>query len=699
MSHSRTIERGIKPAKPSSLIALLLALVSLFAVGCGDSGEDFVRTGNDFAQPPSQTGTVTFQFARAQQVANVPAGTTKLHFDFFNADGAEVFQADRDFDTTVTIEGVPPSTTRAVVTALDANNVPLATLLYNLQVVAGGTSTATLLGPDDLIQFTTLTATPDPINMVANTTQQLTVSARFSDGSSLPVDAALGVRFSSRNSAIANVTANGLVAGVAAGNTTVDVSLVLNGVSRTDTVTVNVTAAGGGGGGGGGGGTPGAARLDLAPTTVTLTNTSTSATIVATFFPANSTNGQIVTAQTTSTPPTGLTYTPATGTITSTTGGQANSTVNLVVRFTSGTTTVNNTVTVNINRGPATGGVTPPPGTPARLDVTPDTLTLAANTANASGRLQARFFAANSTTGVLLAPDAVTVTFSNANPPGTENRYSYNPTGVNAGQINTSANGGAADGNTVTATFFRIQGGVTLTDTVPITVNTANANLVQSARVASLVGTSLRLPQGSTYPVVIEETLQSGAKVTVPPANIVTAGSLPGQYTLTSSSASATYTTGTAILTLGAIGTSNIAISRNNGAPAGGSAVTLTFSTDTVNSTDLVDPPAKRIALVATPTTASVGTGVPYRVELRYKTGLPQDITPVVGMTTTANLTQEQIAGGPAAGVNVGIVVINAVGGGSLAITNAVVLTNGASFPGVNLAADTDFAAVAITGN
>jgi hypothetical protein len=47
----------------------------------------------------------------------------------------------------------------------------------------------------------------------------------------------------------------------------------------------------------------------------------------------------------------------------------------------------------------------------------------------------------------------------------------------------------------------------------------------------------------------------------------------------------------------------------------------------------------------------------------------------------------------------VGIVVINAVGGGSLAITNAVVLTNGASFPGVNLAADTDFAAVAITGN
>lgn len=639
MSYSRTQERGTqKSAKQSLLIVMLMALVSLFAVGCGDSGEDFVVTGNQ-GNNGANTGAVTFQFARAQQA--VPATTALLDFRFFSANGLQVFERlNEPFNTTVTVQNVPTSATRAVVTAKNAAGIPLATIDYSVNVVGGGTSAA-VAGTSTPVTFDTVTATPDPTSVAVGATQQLSLAVGFSNGDSFTGTAAGGTPvFTSSAPGTASVNATGLVTGVAAGPATITVAYALNGVTRTDTVTVTVTAP-----------ATGAARLELAPATVNLTNAAPSATIVATFFPANSTTGQNVTAQTTAAPRAGVTY--AAGTFTST--AIENSTGNVTVSFTSGATTVNNTVAVNVNRLAAGQVPTPPtpPGTPARLDVQPDSLVLAPG--GFSGAISARFFPVNSTTGTLVPTANLTVTFGGSNPPATQDRYQYTAaTGVIQAQGPFPSFLNPAEGSTVVATVSSVQGGVTVTDTINISINAAQAGLVTSARIVSVVGTSLRLTQNSAYPIVIEETLFSGATQIVAFGNVRNGvAANPGQYSVTSSNpAAATYADQQAnrLMTFPAIGQATVTFTRNNAAPALGAAVSLPVTVNTVNVTDLVDAPANQLALVVNPQSGRVNDALAWRTELRYKNNLVQDVTPVVGVFSSIGTTPTFGGFAPAAG-------------------------------------------------
>jgi hypothetical protein len=104
------------------------------------------------------------------------------------------------------------------------------------------TATATITVPAPAL--VSIAITPKPVNLVAGTTQQLTVTGTYSDASTAVLTT--GLTFIPNN-AYATVTNSGLVTAVAAGTTTVTVTDTASGY--TDTVDVIVTAASGGGGG------------------------------------------------------------------------------------------------------------------------------------------------------------------------------------------------------------------------------------------------------------------------------------------------------------------------------------------------------------------------------------------------------------------------------------------------------------------
>ena len=659
MSYSRTQERGTqKSAKQSLLIVMLMALVSLFAVGCGDSGEDFVVTGNQ-GNNGANTGAVTFQFARAQQT--VPAATALFDIRFFSANGLQVFeQLNIPFNTTITVQNVPTSATRAVVTAKNAAGIPLATIDYTVGVVGGGTANA-VPGTSTLVTFDTVTATPDPTTVAIGGTQQISLAVGFSNGDSLSGTAAGGVPvFTSSAPGVATVNATGLVTGVTAGPATITVAYALNGVTRTDTVAVTVNAA-----------PVGTARLELAPATVNLTNAAPSAAIVATFFPANSTTGQNVTAQTTA--PgirAGLTY--AAGTFTST--AIENSTGNVTVSFTSGATTVNGTVAVNVNRLAAGQTPTPPgpPGTPARLVLFQENLFIAPGGTTAA--LQGTFFPANSTVGITVGgatANAFSAVVASTNPALTSANWNY----VSASNWVTAFNGALTPGENNSIDYriiYTAANGQSAEDTIKVTA-TNNAALlaqVQSVALISVRGNTLKLPVGSVYPLTLLEVNSAGTPTPVAVANTFTPPGTPGggQYLISSSSASVVYDPATGWMTFAGVGQATVTVTRNNTGVGGPTGTVATLTTTTTDATALDVAPLFNAALDLTgPNTGSVNAVIPYKADLIFKDGTRQDITPIAAVATTGTLTVNQIA----ATFNAGSVTIGAVGAHSVALANA----------------------------
>jgi hypothetical protein len=242
-----------KIPKRSSLLILIASLVSLLAVGCGDSGEDFVFTGTNNNNNNTTFGNVVFQFVTAQ-AATVPVETDTLAFDFYNTDvpaeGALIYTANSAFANTVTVLDVPVSARSVVITAYDADGHPLVAIIDELVVIAG------LNNPTDLsnalvevITFDSISVTPDPVQLDTDgnpsTEQQLVVSANFSNGETVVEPTTAyddnGVFFSG-NTDLVTVSATGLATrqGVAQGMTTIDVDYTIDGVTRSDFVNVEV---------------------------------------------------------------------------------------------------------------------------------------------------------------------------------------------------------------------------------------------------------------------------------------------------------------------------------------------------------------------------------------------------------------------------------------------------------------------------
>jgi hypothetical protein len=129
---------------------LVMVISALLLAGCGSSSGTFTAPA---ASTNAGTGSVTFNFARAQTALTVPADTQEIRFDFFsgpNGTGTVVLSTTRPFATQITIENVPTTTQSVVVTALGPNGTGLGGDVTDIVVVDG---------QDTVAEFE---VTPDP---------------------------------------------------------------------------------------------------------------------------------------------------------------------------------------------------------------------------------------------------------------------------------------------------------------------------------------------------------------------------------------------------------------------------------------------------------------------------------------------------------------------------------------------------------
>lgn len=155
-------------------LLLMVGLVSLFAVGCGDSRKDYVYTGT---HTTATEGDLLFHFdtgllAQGTLHAILPAGTTDIEFRFY--DEMDEFgnlgnQVDLRFAApadTVLIEDVPVSAGHVVVTAFDASGIPLGVIGVNIEVVPAYVADVYLPDFNTSVTFDALNVSPSNIILV-----------------------------------------------------------------------------------------------------------------------------------------------------------------------------------------------------------------------------------------------------------------------------------------------------------------------------------------------------------------------------------------------------------------------------------------------------------------------------------------------------------------------------------------------------
>ena len=336
--------------KPSKLILLLISLVSLIAVGCGDSREEYVFTGT---APTATVGNLTFQFdqaATAQQAGLVPAGTTSLQFRFYANTTANdtdlVYEATAPYADSVTVENVPNTAVFVRVTAYGANGVPLAVLTGNFRVIAGATVPVDLSTPT-AVTFDSIGVSPDAVTLTlgtnGNDSAQLTIVGNFSNVQSVTFPAssfAANAEFTSSNPAVAAVSTTGLIEAVSNGTAVITTEYSLNGISRTDTTTVTVT-----------GGIVNVNTLEITPSTLTLPAGSSSANLTATFTAAGSNTTADVSSNVTYTSSAaGITVDNETNQVVVAANVTAGTTATVTGTYTTGNVTVSDTVNVTVGQ-------------------------------------------------------------------------------------------------------------------------------------------------------------------------------------------------------------------------------------------------------------------------------------------------------------------------------------------------------------
>jgi plastocyanin len=83
-----------------------------------------------------------------------------------------------------------------------------------------------------------IAVTPASMNLGTGDTQAITVTGMDNDGKTIAQ--LFGVRYTSRSTSVADVTALGDVAGLSAGSTTIDISVTVGGVTKSGSVAVAV---------------------------------------------------------------------------------------------------------------------------------------------------------------------------------------------------------------------------------------------------------------------------------------------------------------------------------------------------------------------------------------------------------------------------------------------------------------------------
>ncbi len=337
--------------KPSGLVMLMISLVALFAVGCGDSRDEYVYNNLPPASP--NTGNLTFQFqqqqANAQQAGIVPIGTTTLQFEFFSTtSGSDTDLVHEDtvaYANQVTITGVPASAVFVRVTAYGAGGAPLATFTGTFEVAIGAT-TPVDLGTPTAITFDSLGVSPATLALSlaegGTDSAQLTLVGNFSNGQSVAFPSntyAASAEFSSSDTEVATVSDSGVVQAVSNGNATITAAYTINGSEVVATSTVTVI-----------GGEVAVDTLTVSPSTLTVARQTESAPLTATFTPAGGTPVDVTgnVTYTLQAPVAGITVNNQTGVVLVDTTAIDNTTAVVVASYNTGNTTVTDTVDVTV---------------------------------------------------------------------------------------------------------------------------------------------------------------------------------------------------------------------------------------------------------------------------------------------------------------------------------------------------------------
>ena len=214
-----------------SIRVLLLMLVAVATVGCGDSQEEYVFTGTTGAG--ANTGSLTFT-----NFNNLPADVEELVFDFFtgaNGTGNNIFGATSAFANTVTVVGVPGETNSVLITGYNEDGEPVASIVAPVQVQLGGNRVVDLSNAVVTpVTFDSLELTPATATIGVGETQQYTVTGTFSNGDT--VGNLQGVTFDVTGPA--TIDADGLATGTGDGTATVTATRG----TESDTATLEVEA-------------------------------------------------------------------------------------------------------------------------------------------------------------------------------------------------------------------------------------------------------------------------------------------------------------------------------------------------------------------------------------------------------------------------------------------------------------------------
>lgn len=238
---------------------VLISLVSVLAIGCGDTQKDYVFTGT---VPTASTGNVRFlldRVAAAAQAADIPNASRTAYIEFFDASGASVgaptFPTSAPLDGTgarqfeVVVTGVPASAVEYELTIYDANNVPLWFFTDDIAISVGNTVTADLdLALEDEVELVSVDVTPATAALTnVSRTVQLAVFGTYSNGDQLTLTSFTNtslstfVTFAVTEGASVNVTTTGLVSAIANGNSTVTATVSSYGNTASDISNVSVT--------------------------------------------------------------------------------------------------------------------------------------------------------------------------------------------------------------------------------------------------------------------------------------------------------------------------------------------------------------------------------------------------------------------------------------------------------------------------
>ena len=211
--------------KKSVLGLIAMFICAFLAVGCsgGGGGDSFVASpgGGVPAGGGAATGTgsVTFNFVRAQSPIVVPTSTVQLRFEFFTGlqgTGTILKRELRDYADTVTIENVPNTVRSTVVTAITADGFPIAEFAANVTVQTNGNvvvnATDGTLTP---VTAVAIVSSPQSIALGNSDSFPLNIQVEFSNGDVVPVDLSSGVvTFVSSEPSVATVENGSIIAGL-----------------------------------------------------------------------------------------------------------------------------------------------------------------------------------------------------------------------------------------------------------------------------------------------------------------------------------------------------------------------------------------------------------------------------------------------------------------------------------------------------